>query len=125
MKQVHSYLANTKHKRTPGTSGKCDSQQTLSEALVTETAASSSKGSPAKKSKKAPKPSFFARVTLFLRQVIGEMKKVVTPTRKELVNYTAVVLVFVVIMMAIVTVLDLGFGQAILWVFGGHASTEQ
>ncbi|MET4003212.1 MULTISPECIES: preprotein translocase subunit SecE [Arthrobacter] len=96
----------------------------MSEALVTETAASSSKG-PAKKAVKPGKPGFFARIAIFLRQVIGELKKVVTPTRKELINMTAVVLVFVVIVMAIVTVLDLGFGQAVLWVFGGNVNTEQ
>ncbi|MGA7205452.1 MAG: preprotein translocase subunit SecE [Specibacter sp.] len=97
----------------------------MSEALVTETAASSSKRRPAKKNSKSGGPGFFARIALFLRQVIGEMKKVVTPTRKELINYTAVVLVFVIIVMGIVTVLDLGFGKAVLWVFGGHVSTEQ
>jgi preprotein translocase subunit SecE len=52
------------------------------------------------------------------------MKKVVTPTRKELLNYTAVVLVFVVIVMGIVTVLDLGFGKLVLWVFGGSVNIE-
>ena len=67
---------------------------------MTETAASSSKGRPAKKAAKA---GFFARIALFIRQVIGELKKVVAPTRKELINYTLVVLVFVVIMMVIVT----------------------
>ncbi|MDD0859180.1 preprotein translocase subunit SecE [Arthrobacter alpinus] len=53
------------------------------------------------------------------------MKKVVTPTRKELINMTTVVLVFVVIVMGIVTVLDLGFGQAVLWIFGGNVNLEQ
>ncbi|MGO4383283.1 preprotein translocase subunit SecE [Specibacter sp. RAF43] len=97
----------------------------MSEALVTETAASRSKGTPARKSSKPGGPGFFGRIALFLRQVIGEMKKVVTPTRKELLNYTAVVLVFVVIVMGIVTVLDLGFGKAVLWIFGGSANLEQ
>ncbi|MFQ4148189.1 preprotein translocase subunit SecE [Arthrobacter sp. LAPM80] len=95
-----------------------------SEAPVTETAASSSKG-PAKKVAKPGKPGFFARIAIFLRQVIGELKKVVTPTRKELINMTAVVLVFVVIVMSIVTVLDLGFGKAVLWIFGGNINAEQ
>ena len=97
----------------------------MSEALVTETAASSSKGRPAKKSSKSGGPGFFGRIALFIRQVIGELKKVVAPTRKELINYTTVVLVFVIIMMGIVTVLDLGFGKAVLWVFGGHGGSEQ
>ena len=85
---------------------------------MTETAASSSSGRPAKN---APKAGFFARIALFVRQVIGELKKVVAPTRKELINYTLVVLVFVVIMMLIVTLLDLAFGTGVAWVFGGVA----
>ena len=35
---------------------------------------------------------------MFVRQTIAELKKVVTPTRKELVNYTLVVIAFVAIM---------------------------
>ena len=60
----------------------------------------------------------WARFGLFLRQVIDELGKVVTPTRKELVNYTLVVLVFVIIMMAFVSVLDLLFGWGVSWIFG-------
>ncbi|MFB9958316.1 preprotein translocase subunit SecE [Agromyces bracchium] len=60
----------------------------------------------------------FARIALFIRQVIGELKKVVTPTRKELASFTAVVLVFVAIMMAIVWGLDQVFGWLVLYVFG-------
>ena len=60
----------------------------------------------------------WARLVLFLRQVIDELGKVVTPTRKELVNYTLVVLVFVIIMMAFVSVLDLLFGWGVSWIFG-------
>ncbi len=63
----------------------------------------------------------FARIALFIRQVIGELKKVVTPTRKELVSYTGVVLVFVVIMMALVSLLDWIFGLGLVWVFGNPA----
>ncbi|ARC57572.1 Protein translocase subunit SecE [Frondihabitans sp. 762G35] len=60
----------------------------------------------------------FARIALFLRQVINELKKVVTPTRKELVSYTGVVLAFVVIMMALVFGLDTLFGFLVQYVFG-------
>jgi preprotein translocase subunit SecE len=60
----------------------------------------------------------FARVALFIRQVFGELRKVVTPTRRELFSYTAVVLVFVVIMMALVAGLDFGFGWLVNLVFG-------
>lgn len=60
-----------------------------------------------------------ARIALFLRQVVAELRKVVTPTWRELVTYTGVVLAFVVVMMAIVYVLDLGFGALVVWVFAG------
>ena len=60
----------------------------------------------------------FARIALFIRQVFTELKKVVTPTRRELVSYTIVVLVFVVIMMAIVVGLDQLFGWLAIIVFG-------
>jgi len=59
-----------------------------------------------------------ARLGLFIRQVIDELRKVVTPTRSELVNYTLVVLVFVLIMMGIITLFDLFFGWGISWIFG-------
>jgi preprotein translocase subunit SecE len=62
--------------------------------------------------------NIFARIALFVRQVIGELKKVVTPTRTELLNYTWVVLVFLVVVMLFVTVLDLGIGKLTFLIFG-------
>ena len=59
-----------------------------------------------------------ARLALFIRQVFAELRKVVTPTRRELFSYTAVVLVFVIIMMAIVSGLDFGFGWLVSFLFG-------
>ncbi|AMM33712.1 preprotein translocase subunit SecE [Sinomonas atrocyanea] len=86
---------------------------------MTETASSSS-GRP----KQARKLGFFGRIALFVRQVIGELRKVVTPTRQELVNYTLVVLGFVIVMMVVVFVLDFLFGIGIGWVFGGTSTTN-
>ena len=60
----------------------------------------------------------FARIALFVRQVIAELKKVVTPTRRELLGFTTVVLVFVIIMMAIVGALDFVFSAVVVFVFG-------
>jgi preprotein translocase subunit SecE len=67
---------------------------------------------------RADRRSPFARVALFVRQVFGELRKVVTPTRRELFSYTGVVLAFVVVMMALVYVLDLGFSALVNWAFG-------
>ena len=60
----------------------------------------------------------FGRFALFIRQVIAELRKVVTPTRRELLSYTAVVLVFVVIMMAIVSGFDTVFSLLVNFLFG-------
>ncbi len=54
----------------------------------------------------------------FYRQVIAELRKVVWPTQQQLVTYFFVVLVFVLAMIAYVSVLDLAFGKAIFSVFG-------
>lgn len=59
-----------------------------------------------------------ARLIRFLREVIAELRKVIWPTRKELVTYTGVVLFFVVVMVAFVWLLDLGFQRVVLYVFG-------
>ena len=67
---------------------------------------------------RAEKRGPFARMGLFIRQVINELKKVITPTRKELFSFTGVVLAFVIIMMAIVFGLDSAFGWLVSWVFG-------
>ncbi len=63
-----------------------------------------------------------SRIRLFLRQVVAELKKVVRPTRNELLTYFTVVLVFVVVVMTYVSLLDFGFGRLVLWVFGGGGS---
>jgi preprotein translocase subunit SecE len=59
-----------------------------------------------------------ARISLFYRQVIAELRKVIWPTRKELVTYTTVVIAFVCVVILYVTVLDFGFSKAVFAVFG-------
>jgi preprotein translocase subunit SecE len=67
---------------------------------------------------RAERRSPFARISLFISQVLIELRKVVTPTRRELFGYTGVVLVFVCIMMALVYGLDEGFSYLVNWLFG-------
>ena len=55
----------------------------------------------------------------FYRQVVAELRKVVWPTQQQLVSYLVVVLVFVLVMIALVSVLDLAFGKAVFALFGG------
>lgn len=76
-------------------------------------------GSRPPRAREDERRGLFARIALFVRQVVAELKKVVRPTRAELIRYTTVVLVFVVAVMAFVTLLDLGVGSLVGWVFGG------
>ena len=76
------------------------------------------------KRERAERRGPFSRIALFLRQVLNELKKVVTPTRRELFSYTGVVLAFVIVMMALVYGLDYGFGWLVAWVFGNGTLTQ-
>ena len=60
-----------------------------------------------------------AGIPLFTRQVGAELRKVIWPTRKELVTYSTVVLVFVLVMAAVISVFDFAFSQVVLAIFGG------
>jgi preprotein translocase subunit SecE len=60
----------------------------------------------------------FGSISLFVRQILDELRKVVRPTRHELWNYTLVVIVFVSFMMALVSLFDLGFSRLVALVFG-------
>jgi preprotein translocase subunit SecE len=64
------------------------------------------------------KLGLFARVGLYYRQILSELKKVVWPTRKQLTTYTAVVLVFVLFVIAVVSLIDLVLTEIVFWVFG-------
>jgi preprotein translocase subunit SecE len=74
---------------------------------------------PAKTAKTAiDSPGFFDRIARFFREVVAELRKVNWPSRKELLTYTTVVVVFVVIMMSIVGGLDWAFAWLVTHVFG-------
>jgi len=60
----------------------------------------------------------FSRLALFIRQVVAELRKVIWPTRKELIAYTTVVVIFVLIMAGIIAGFDYVFTQGVLFVFG-------
>lgn len=64
------------------------------------------------------KLGFFGRIALFIRQIMAELRKVVTPTRKELAKFTSVVLVFVLIVIGFVYGLDFVFSWLVEQVFG-------
>lgn len=55
---------------------------------------------------------------LFIRQILAELRKVVWPTRGELLTYTSVVIVFVVVIIGFVALFDYGITHAVSAVFG-------
>jgi preprotein translocase subunit SecE len=61
--------------------------------------------------------NIFARIALFYRQVINELRKVVWPSRNMLTTYTSVVLVFVIFIIAVVSIFDLGITKLVFWIF--------
>ncbi|MCZ7417272.1 MULTISPECIES: preprotein translocase subunit SecE [unclassified Streptomyces] len=67
-----------------------------------------------KRAKKGP----LARLALFYRQIVAELRKVVWPTRQQLATYTTVVIIFVLIIIGFVFVIDYGFSKAVEFVFG-------
>lgn len=71
-------------------------------------------------SKGQPKRNIFARIALYVRQIIDEMRKVVWPTRSELVQYTIVVLIFLAIIMAYIVGIDQVFERLVGWLFGSE-----
>jgi preprotein translocase subunit SecE len=66
----------------------------------------------------APKPTDERTTPVqFLREVRGELRKVAWPTRPEVVNYSIIVLVAVVLLTGYVAALDYGFGELLLKLF--------
>ncbi len=79
---------------------------------MTETRATSSS------SERRPVTKGRTGLGLFLRQVIAELRKVIWPTRDQLLTYFVVVLVFVLFMILFVSLLDYGFNTAMFKIFG-------
>jgi preprotein translocase subunit SecE len=65
-------------------------------------------------------PGIFGRLVRRFRETVAELQKVIWPTRKELLTYTTVVVVFVAIVMAYVSGLDLGFNRLMVLLFGNR-----
>ncbi|MGX7824243.1 preprotein translocase subunit SecE [Actinokineospora sp. 24-640] len=77
------------------------------------------KGKPTPtRDRKDDRTGFFSRIGRFLREVVAELRKVIWPTRKQMIAYTAVVLVFVAFMIALISGLDLALGKGVFWLFG-------
>lgn len=102
----------------------------MTETRAGDTATSEPAGGSTRRSKKPARRGnalqrFFGalfsvvpRSRLYLRQVVAEMRKVIWPTRRELLTYTAVVVVFVGAIITFVAGVDLGFAKLTLLIFG-------
>lgn len=53
----------------------------------------------------------------FLKEVRGELRKVAWPTRAEVINYSIIVLVAVVVMTAFIALVDFGASEFVLQLF--------
>jgi preprotein translocase subunit SecE len=80
-----------------------------------------SKSSPSKS--KNPFKKVFAPLILFIKQIIDELKRVVYPTQKEVRTYSAVVIVFLVIVTAFITLIDATGGKMIMVLFESATSS--
>jgi preprotein translocase subunit SecE len=103
---------NIRPEHQTGTPDRNTRDQHWSGGTVTQSRPVRSTGSsgPSRSSRTSP--------TTFYRQVVAELRKVVWPSQQQLVTYFLVVLVFVIVVMTIVSLLDLGFGRLVFKVFG-------
>lgn len=106
-------------------SGKRSARGRRSSAGATDGDTDADPGSVAVKERKTKKKASagesrnpIVKIWLFLTQVVAELKKVIWPTRREMIVYTIVVLVFVIVMTAFISGLDLAFAKGVLWLFG-------
>ena len=70
---------------------------------------------------KTEKKGLFKRMSRSFRDTRGEMKKVVWPSRKQAINNTVIVLVFMAIMTVIIGLFDFGLSTLITLLLGGGA----
>ena len=100
---------------------RADAGDTSGAVELTESDADDSdKAKKAKKAKKSDQPSSnpFVFVFTYLKQVVGELRKVIWPNRKQMSSYTSVVLAFLVFMVTLIGLVDLGLAKLVMMVFG-------
>jgi preprotein translocase subunit SecE len=103
--------------------GVSDDESSSVAVELTESTAEDEAGKKPKKAKKARKSreqstNPIVYVYNYLKQVVAELRKVIWPNRKQMGTYTSVVLAFLVFMVALIGVVDLGLAKLVLMVFG-------
>jgi preprotein translocase subunit SecE len=104
-------------------SGKRSRLSTDASGAVELTDSDSDDAKKAKKAKKAKasddaSSNPFVFVLTYLKQVVAELRKVIWPNRKQMGSYTSVVLAFLVFMVTLIGLVDLGLAKLVLLVFG-------
>ena len=79
-------------------------------------------GEPQAQRRKQPNPAVQVREerpgpVQFLSEVRSELRKVAWPTRPEVVNFSVVVLVFIIVLTALIAALDYFLGDLVLRLF--------
>lgn len=69
---------------------------------------------PAKAKKSDKKPGLIARGKAYMASVRSEMKRVVWPSKSELVNYTVAVCASLIAVGVVIAVLDLVIGEGLV-----------
>ncbi|WP_443812873.1 preprotein translocase subunit SecE [Collinsella sp.] len=69
---------------------------------------------PAKAKKSDAKPGLIARGKAYMTSVRSEMKRVVWPSKSELVNYTVAVCASLIVVGVVIAVLDLVIGEGLV-----------
>ena len=95
-----------------------DKARPRAKGKAAETKSGEHKGRPTPTRDRKDTPGLIARTFRFLREVVAELRKVIWPTRKQMITYTAVVLVFVAFMVALIAGLDLALSQGVSALFG-------
>lgn len=72
-----------------------------------------------KKNPGQPRPPWYARLGVFLREVRTELSRVSWPTRRQLINFTVVTLVTSVVLTLVIFGLDVALKQIVLYLLGG------
>lgn len=110
-----------KRSRRPGAGTALADVDVTDEALTEEFESlddANGKGKKAKREPGAKSRNPFVFVWTYLGQVAAELRKVIWPNRKQMVSYTTVVLAFLVFMVTLIGLTDLGWARLVLLVFG-------
>jgi preprotein translocase subunit SecE len=110
--------ARGEEKAKPKAKAKSDSDAKPAAKTAQKKGEHKGRPTPTRDRGKDSRPGLFARIFRFMREVVAELRKVIWPTRKQMITYTAVVLVFVAFMVALIAGLDLALAQGVTALFG-------